>query len=156
MLDALNTASGVIHFHSGYLEMLMGAWDTRYKHFTGLRFRAPWFHEEVEDDTTGWVWGRFTTQTHSTSCTGLRTDRGVHDNARFILNARFLSGAWVSGVQSALRQRETAQWLGIQWTSAPHDFNWRSMREGADVHMQNHSCRVPSLLRHNESPWNVE
>jgi hypothetical protein len=27
---ALNTASGVIHFHSGYLEMRTGAWDTLY------------------------------------------------------------------------------------------------------------------------------
>jgi hypothetical protein len=28
MLANLNSASGAIHFHSGYLEMLMGAWDT--------------------------------------------------------------------------------------------------------------------------------
>jgi hypothetical protein len=28
ILDALNSASGVIHFHSGYLEILMGGWDT--------------------------------------------------------------------------------------------------------------------------------
>jgi hypothetical protein len=31
MVDVLNTASGVIHFYSGYLEMPMSVWDNLYK-----------------------------------------------------------------------------------------------------------------------------
>jgi hypothetical protein len=43
-VDALRTASDVIHFHSGYLEMRIGAWNTLYfmDIVVGVKFAALW------------------------------------------------------------------------------------------------------------------